>query len=197
MQLLRDRSPEQLMRGKIGFLRTQYDWVIVGSILLLIVVSLFVGLPLLHGHSVEPTEQSPELHTYAPPSSDLYQIVPPAPAYPVSAKEQRAFYMTYTEKEISYNIEKLNINIDRNPSLGKNTYEVSLYNSANRVITPTEYLKSISIDCIARDNPYRPVTSTPKPLTFSPYETKDITLYVDVDCMYLGTADGQYFWRVY
>jgi hypothetical protein len=173
------------------------DWAIIIGILILIAVSVFAVMSFIRGSDTEPTSQNVvPTNTYDQAIPDLQKIIPPDSAYPAPAKEQRAFYKIYTEKEVQYSIEKLVINTSNNPALGPDTYLVKLYNTANKDITVQDSA-AVTIGCSAKDKPYAHTAIPAQPLILSPYEKRDVKLAVGVNCMYLGTSDNKYFWRIY
>jgi hypothetical protein len=184
------------MRSWVNFLRNHADWffVLLTVVLLLsisLIVVLFAGPK--PSYTADSQEKSSNTYNIAPA---LYQIVPPDPAYPAPAKEQRAFYMTYTDGGMQYSIDKLTKNVDKNPAFGLDTYQLTLYNAANKVIDIMN-AANISFGCIAKNNPYASQSVKAQDLHFAAYERKQVTLSVDPNCMYLGTADSKYFWRLY
>lgn len=182
--------------------RRQGDWIIAGICTAVLMgagygLIRYVGQPRSsindNGDVKTPTYYAKDLY-----SEGIYKTEPPDSKYPPPATNQANYYRSYTVGDIQMSIEKGNINIDRNPSFGPNTVHVKLYNSENREVEPDKNtLKSVSVGCIAMDKPYRTVQVTVKPMKFKPYEWRDSTLEVDLNCLYIGTADGKYFWKVY
>lgn len=178
--------------------RTHTDWILVGVLLTFVfVLSAVIIFYLCSGVGHIPVAHEP-LNTYDVPSNSLYDTSPPDSKYPPPAKTQRSFYRTYTERDIQYHVDKLDVNTSHDSAIGQDTFLVNLYNSANKIVTPTdEYLKAITINCIAQDEPYRKIDVPASSLTFAPYETKRVIISTDAQCVYLGSMDGRYFWKIY
>lgn len=186
------------LRSFRNILKKYSDWVFLVILLVLVSIVGVCAFVLFRSDDSLQNETQRGSSTYKVQDSDLFKTEPPDSKYPPPAKEQASFYKSYTVREIQFSIAKGNKNVDRIPDFGPNTFYVTWYNYANKEVNPSgDYLKSISIGCTALDNPYRAITFIPTPLTFKPYEEKKITLEVDVFCMYLGTADGKYYWRGY
>lgn len=176
------------------------DWV-YGAAILLSAVAILIGLQ-LHNHKpvyVEPKETATS-KVYSPDENELYKIVPPDPQYPAPAKTQLAFYKTYTPiKELSFSLEWTQRNLHRDTSIGDHVFTLNIVNNLNSVQNVSgDALHHISVGCVAYDGPYRIVPASAfAPFTLEPYEKKQFVFKINVSCLYLGTPDGQYFWRIY
>lgn len=176
------------------YLRANTDWAIIIVCLVLALLSVAV-VAAYFGESSDSyrSEQIPrnfEQKTYA--------MEAPDPKFPPPAKEQRALSALYTEGDIQYSLIWSSRNMPREPSIGTHSFTLELYNSLNKDVTLDDrMLHAVTVGCIAQESPYRSVTPTLKPLSFTPYERKKIELPIDVSCLYLGTADSKYYWRIY
>lgn len=175
--------------------RTHRDWLITIIIAALIAALAITLVTLLNGDRQSPSQDSIRFKEY-PGSSEVQPIVPPDPKFPPPSKQQRGFYQTYTEGDVQYSVVWKNRNLPRNPAIGPHTFTITLYNSRNANIEVQDTGR-ITIGCVAMDGPYRTVSVESEPISFAPYEKRVQELSVDVNCMYLGTADGSYFWRTY
>jgi hypothetical protein len=174
------------MRLKTLF-RSQSDWVIL-TLIVLGVCAATVGMFALLRSDYTESNNLPRLHTYEP--KGLYEIVPPDPKYPPPTGEQRNFSVIYEAGDIYYTLSWSVRNIDRKPEVGKHVFTVELYNSRNSTVTTDEVTsKAIGIGCTG--------SVTSPSYTLGAYEKKQVQFQVDPSCMYLSTADGKYFWRIY
>lgn len=181
-------------------LHTKMDWVIAISLILLVCIIGAALYGLVNSDTKSQETKSTVSRTYAaePDNSGIHYTPPPDPKYPPPAKTQRTFYRTYNEGDLSYSIEKTDINIKRLPALGPHVFTVNLTNTLNRELSlMPEQAKSATIHCIAKDGPYRAIAVEVQPLQLKSYEKKQIKLSIDVGCLYLGTADSKYYWRIY
>jgi hypothetical protein len=188
------------MRQVKKFFRSHSDWTVVAAIVILLLVAFLGVRAYLDGEKVSQHDSTNMSRNYAQNeySKSIYATKAPDPQYPPPATEQRTFYRSYDVGDLSYSLEWSNRNIERNPNIGPHIFTLEVYNSRNRQVTlDSSETKGLTVGCIATDNPYKAVIIEAKPLTLSPYERKRIELPVDVACMYLGTADGKYFWRIY
>lgn len=182
------------------FCRTHSDWIITVFLTILLLGILFAILSYIDSPPKKPVESVNLSHDYSENtfSSGIYETKPPDPQYPPPAKEQRTFYRTYHVDNFSYNLVWSSRNIERNPAIGPHIFTVEVYNSRNAsVLMDTNEAEALTIGCIGVDSPYRTQTVQPKVIEFTPYEKKKLEFAIDVSCLYLGTADGQYFWRIY
>lgn len=172
------------------------DWVALAAIVLSI-LAVALGVTLYLDSKPSSGRSRPAAPRYY--AAEMYETVLPDPRYPAPAKEQRTFYQTYHVGNFSYNLVWSNRNVERSANIGAHSFILEIYNSRNALIAATsEETRAMAIGCIAADDPYRFTPVEVKPLgNFEPYEHKKIEFGIDVACRYLGTADGQYFWRIY
>lgn len=171
------------------------DWfvmiiLLIAVVIVLLAISYWISRPEPRPMTSEPTR------TYQQYENDLYSTKQLDPKYPVTAKTQASYYRTYTVGDIYFDISRLNVNTSRDAALGSNEIVVSLHNSRNATVTP-DNANQFTIGCINYDKPYRTTVVPVESLTFRAYEQKDVVLHLDVNCIYIGTADGAYFWQVY
>jgi hypothetical protein len=175
------------------------DW-IYGASIILGIAAIVAGVYLYNRHStyIEP-KISHKSQTYDFYDNELYKIVPPDPQYPAPAKTQLAFYRSYDAETLSFSLEWTERNLHRDVSIGDHKFTLNLENHLNSDQAVTgDLLRHVSVGCVAYDNPYHTVSAPiMKPFTLSAYERRQITFNMSITCMYLGTTDGTYFWRIY
>jgi hypothetical protein len=179
-------------------LRSHNDWLLVGLLitgaLLLAIIAYFA---LLSGNNSLKTYDELESRNYQP-STSYPALVPPSKKFPPPANTQRNFYEIHTAERVQYSLVWSERNVDRNSVIGPHKFTLELYNTKNAPITVTDKeAKAITIGCIAQDKPYHKVSLAPQSQSFKPLEKKQIVFDVPVSCLYLGTADKKYFWRIY
>ncbi len=138
--------------------------------------------------------------------------------FPAPALEEAKFYRSNNVGYIQYNISPLMTNMTTDPIHGGHVMKIDYYNSYRETVKPsTEQLKSLDIGCIAMKNEdgYRTVKDNPSMFTtklyeqaarnpnsaqditeFEPWKTKSIEIELHPACVYLGTADLQYYWKI-
>lgn len=175
------------------------DWIFLAC-LVIFFSCVFVGYGLYRHHSA----YTQPLTTYRSGTYDfydneLYKIEPPDPRYPAPAKEQLSFYRSYNTGDLTFSLEWTERNVDRNASIGEHKFTLVIQNQLNSArTTSNEAMNHVSVGCIAYDNPYHSVSVSPmRAFALGPYEQRRFAFSIDVSCMYIGTADGQYFWRIY
>lgn len=176
------------------------DWLILALLLLLVLTGLMVVALTTKSESVSRQQTVPRNISYEVYGSGIYTTEPPEPRYPPLAKSQASFYRTYTIGDMQYDLVWTDRNVNRNAAIGSHAFTLTVYNSRNSGVTITdEQFRAVSVGCIAKDNPYRAVALEPAPIArdFLPYEKKAVVFAIDVSCMYLGAANGEYFWRIY
>lgn len=174
-------------------LRTYSDWLLVafvGISLITVGVGIYVAL------KPQPAPK-PKQIVYSngdPNAAGISKIVPFNLAFPPPAKTQLAYYRIYKAGDIRYSIEILQVNSDRYFYSGSHTFKVILYNLRN---APIQTDARSTLGCIAQDYPYRAVTID-EPIREVPGAGKlEYTLTLDYSCVYIGTADGKYFWYIH
>jgi hypothetical protein len=187
------------MRPFRKILKAYTDWLILVIVVILgliFLLTIFFAMTRDTGH---PESAAPLSLNYDKRDDNrgIQQIQPPDPKYPPPAKEQRAFYRSYVEGSVQYGIERTDINVDRHPKLGPHVFTIETSNMTNTVITiESDAARATTIGCVAQENPYRTLPVEPRSITLKPLEVKRTTLNADPLCVYIGTADGRYFWRI-
>lgn len=178
------------------FVKRYADWLTLILILVLAIGGAAGYMAINGADSHAGLTKNTQYRTYDSYTDDIYKTEPPDPKYPPPAKEQNSFYRIYTPGNIQYSVE-WSIR-SRDASVGPHTFTINLYNSRNNIVTlDASAARSVTIGCIAKDKPYRELAVETAPLTFAPYEKRPVQLQVGTDCLYIGTADKHYFWRIY
>lgn len=179
-------------------LRAYLDWIVLGIVLLLAVISAVVFLSLTSSTQVvEKPGEPQESRVYEIKPSGIQEIVPPAKEFPISGI-QRGFYTIYEEGDLQYRIDRRVTNASRDPGIGTHKFLIEVRNTINKEAVVTgDLLQKVSIGCVALDKPYRRASFKTEQLTLKPFEVKSNVVDIDATCLYLGTADRQYFWRIY
>lgn len=177
------------------FFRKNLDWLIVGIITSsLVVICGWVYLGSVRGKT--PSSERPRTFGIYPVPA---KVVPPDPKFPPPAEQQLPFDQVLNVGNVGMELFWADRNVNRNSAVGAHKFILKLHNNMNsvQVISPPS-TDNLNVGCIAVESPYR-TKSVPamKPITLQPYEKRDIELRIDVSCLYLGTADGKYFWRIY
>lgn len=147
--------------------------------------------------SPPPASDGETVHSYEVPVNG-YDLGPPAKNLPPPAKERAYFDRLYTVSSLQFRLSWSVRNVPRNPIIGNHVFDLELYNTLNKtVIYDPPASAHFFVGCIARDNPFTTLSFPTLSYTFSPYETKHIPINIDVSCLYLGTSDSHYFWRIY
>lgn len=176
------------------------DWIY--SVLLTLTGIVVLGGFYLHNQRQVHTEPetTQRSQTYDFYDNDLYKIVPPDSQYPSPSQTQLAFYRIYNPTNtVSFSLEWTERNLHRDPSIGSHVFALTITNSLNSAQNISgDALQHISVGCVAYENPYRTGKAVAfKSFTLSAYEQRRISLTIDISCLYLGTPDGKYFWRIY
>lgn len=171
------------MRG----LRRNIDWILLGLVILTGVVTAIV------------LNMRPERSNLDIPYADRGNVVSQDrqlgaldPNYPSPGGTEREYLRTYTEGKVQYSLERLVLNPSRNTTLSRPSFRVRWLNTTNTTLP-----HSINFSCVAHADPYRVVAAQVLYSELSPLENKVEDVSVDHSCVYVGTADKKYFWRVY
>lgn len=183
------------MRRFLSFFRNNRDWaaiLIVASVLLLVSVLTYFAI----FHNLGKTATESRGNKFTPVT---YEIIPPDPKYPPPAKEQLAFSQFITVDDVTFDLFWANRNVNRDKAVGSHSFTLTVRNNKNAVYTLSpNTMRQVTVGCIAIEVPYQAQAVSPmEPLTLQPYEKRETSFGIDVSCLYLGTADGKYFWRIY
>lgn len=170
------------------------DWVVLTTSLLLIAFVVALALNVFEHKPSPPNRLRMQSATYANP--DPFALEAINPKFPPPPGQQRAYNKTYTEGDVQYTVAWVVKNIERNPKIGSNEFTIDIKNTRNRPIE-VEASTSVSLGCVVMDSPYRHTSVAVKNYQFSAYELKQQRLDLPIDCLYVGTADGKYFWVAY
>lgn len=174
--------------------KTHTDWIIFIILVIMIAIVLVI---------TNYFRERPELRI---PYSDGENSVnvfgnerkPLDPQFPAPSGEERDFYKIYSAGRFQYSIEPLIINGERNPNLDRPLFRVRILNTTDHQFKPSDKeLKGINIGCVATENSYKmePIKATD--IVTKPLSYVDVEVSVDQKCVYLGTADGESYWRLY
>ena len=181
-----------------NYLRNSADYVIAAVVFLLMIAGTALVIHINNKNTYKGVSDTRfESGTYSAYSDDIYKIEQPKKDYPAPAKEQRSFYRTYSEGQLQYSIDRGNTNVPHNPDIGPSSFYVNLYNSRNEAVTISgDQLKTVTFGCVALLNPYRVVPVSVETIELGPFEHTKRLIEVDATCVYIGTADGKYFWKL-
>lgn len=174
-------------------LRTHPDWFILVATIMLCAIGGLVWLISTNIHAKPSPTHIPQ--SYDPYDNDLSRIISPPSEFPPPAKEQRGYYRTYQAGDVWYSIEKIQTNPQRNAYFGAQIFKINLYNAVD---TTTRTDIHSTLGCIAQEHPhYHQTDVSPSSVELSPYGKTSFQIELDYSCVYLGTADKQYFWYIH